>query len=446
MLKNKSVCLIVDNPLRDLNGLVLLAYQLASRGGDVWLVPMYDQWNEIQAIRPTAVMMNYLRENNSSHVLSYLQAGMMVGVLETEGVGGRSLDEYRQLISTTGYANLLDLYCFWGPNQSTVLLENGVLPESIAKITGCPRYDFCAEPWRQLLLNRQFTPYVLINTSFPTVNPRFSAGDDAEIVAMVSAGFPADFAAQYIKAARHALKGIIELLEVLLAQFPDRHFVLRPHPFESPDGYQSLRRFSNLEIRQEGTSLEWVAHAEALIHLNCSTAIEAKMLGVPVLSPIWLDAPPLHVPLVSNLSQHYGSVQDFSHGLNQALSDRAGMVREGSTEAIESYYFRIDGKASDRVADAIMAAMVGKGANGSKVFPKVPFGFKVKAVLKSIAGTKFFHALARRQKKIVAKSFSVQQVASLLAGIHQLNNENSGAVEMSASLSKTGSSVLVSAR
>jgi surface carbohydrate biosynthesis protein len=319
-LKTKSVCLIVDNPLRDLNGLILLAYQLVKRGMDVWLVPMYEQWKEIQAIRPDAVMVNYLRENNRNHVISYLRAGMMVGVLETEGVGGRSLNEYRQLVSTTGCADLLDLYCLWGSSQKTTLLEEGVISESIAKVTGCPRYDFCAPPWRHMLERRESRPYVLINTSFPTVNPQFSAGKGAEIAAMVAAGFSAEFAAEYIDAARRALTGMVGLLEELAVKFPDKLFVLRPHPFELPEGYQSLRRFPNLEIRQEGTSLEWVAHADALIHLNCSTAVEASMLGVPTLSPMWLDATPLHVPLASDLSRHFNSLQELAEGLSLALA------------------------------------------------------------------------------------------------------------------------------
>src|SRR3546814_14545281 len=133
-MNKKLFCLIVDNPLRYLNGLILLAYFLARRNLDVWLVPMYEQWAEINAIRPDAVMVNYIRGNNRNHVISYLRSGMTVGVLETEGVGGRSIAEYRQLVSTTGCARFLDLYCFWGRKQSAALIEGGVISASIAAV------------------------------------------------------------------------------------------------------------------------------------------------------------------------------------------------------------------------------------------------------------------------------------------------------------------------
>src|SRR3546814_14841685 len=67
-----------------------------------------------------------------------------------------------------------------------------------------------APPWRQMLERRIREPYVLINTSFPSVNPRFSAGAGAEIEAMISAGFSKDFAEEYIAAARSAISGIID--------------------------------------------------------------------------------------------------------------------------------------------------------------------------------------------------------------------------------------------
>lgn len=444
--RKKTVCLIVDNPLRDLNGLILLAYQLAKRGMDVWLVPMYEQWNEILAIRPDAVIVNYLRDNNRNHVVSYLRSGMVVGLMETEGVSGRSLDEYLQLVSKTGCTDLLDLCCLWGVKQRTVLVEKGVVPESIAKLTGCPRYDFCAPPWRNLLERRELRSYVLVNTNFPAVNPRFSTGKGAEVAAMVAGGFSAEFAAEYIHAARRAQTGMVSLLEELTIRFPGRLFVLRPHPFESPEGYQALRRFPSLEIRQEGTSLEWVAHADALIHLNCSTAVEASMLGVPTLSPMWLDSAPLHVPLASDLSRHFNSTQELAEGLSLALAEKERGVAWGAAQEIEQYYFHIDGQASARVADAITTTLNSAGRSRSRDLPVVPARFKAKAIVKGMLGSNLFHALARRRQKIAAKSFSSQQVGALLSTISSLDTERPQvAAAIGASSPGARSSVLVRA-
>ena len=50
------VCLLVDNPLRDLEGLVLLGWQLAAKGATVTLVPMYEQGFDVPALRPDLVL------------------------------------------------------------------------------------------------------------------------------------------------------------------------------------------------------------------------------------------------------------------------------------------------------------------------------------------------------------------------------------------------------
>ena len=79
------VCLVVDNPLRDLDGIVLLGWTLAQKGAEVFLVPMYQQAFEVAALLPDLVLVNYLRPNNRRLVEAYSKGGILVGVLDTEG-------------------------------------------------------------------------------------------------------------------------------------------------------------------------------------------------------------------------------------------------------------------------------------------------------------------------------------------------------------------------
>src|SRR5262245_63028545 len=98
-MREARVALIVDNPLRDLDGLVLLAYQLAQRGHTAFLVPMYDQVYDVFRLRPDVVLVNYVRANNRDLVRLYRRRGMRVGVLDTEGAGGKSAEEFARLVS-----------------------------------------------------------------------------------------------------------------------------------------------------------------------------------------------------------------------------------------------------------------------------------------------------------------------------------------------------------
>ncbi len=354
-----KVCLIVDNPLRDLDGIVLLAWQLAQRGAEVWLVPMYEQGFDVFAIRPDWVVMNYIRPNNLDLVRLYRRAGMSVCVLDTEGAGGKTAQEFAGMVGQSGGADLCDLYCVWGDGQMAALQEDGRVPAGALRLTGCPRYDYCADPWRNTLPPTSVAPgFVLVNTNFPVVNPRFSSGADGEKRSMMQAGFSAGFADAYIRDAKVALDGVVAMLQVLLARFPEQQFVLRPHPFESVDAYQSLQDKPNFQLRQEGTSIQWLNQCALLLHLNCSTAVEAAMLGREALSLAWLDTPALRVPAPSEVSRHAGSIDELVTMVGAVLQGQRpaadAAVAARRQHVISSVYHAIDGLSAQRVAQALM--------------------------------------------------------------------------------------------
>ena len=214
------VCLIVDNPLRDLEGLVLLGRQLAAKGATVTLVPMYEQGFDVPALRPDLVLVNYTRPNNADLIKSYKRAGILVGVLDTEGIGGKNPDQFAEMVKSVGCTDLVDLYCVWGQAQHAAFLRHGTVPAALLHATGCPRYDFCAAPWRAALPKPSIEPgYVLINTNFPVANPRFSDSSSDEEEAMVQAGFSREFARQFIIDAGKAYRSVLETSTRLAKHF-----------------------------------------------------------------------------------------------------------------------------------------------------------------------------------------------------------------------------------
>ncbi len=412
------VCLIVDNPLRDLDGLTLVAWQLAQQNCEVWLVPMYEQAFDVRAVDADFVLVNYARFNNRSHLCLYLQEGIRVGVLDTEGVGGKNADEFAKLVGSDIGAGLVDLYCVWGPSQGDALVAQQVVSLDTLRVTGCPRYDFCAPPWRDTLPKPATGEgFVLVNTNFPTVNPRFSAGSGDEVRTMASAGFEPAFAAAYIRDARIAQAGIIALLGDLVDQFPSVHFILRPHPFESAAPYQALMHKVNFEVRQEGTSIEWLNACKVLLHLNCSTAVEAAMLGKTAISPRWLDTPTLHIEGPHSVSLHASSPADILAQLATCIETTKPLVHE----SIEPCYYRIDGRSSIRVANAILETL-GK-PHRAVALPDLPLRFRVVMAVRRLLGYRFANAIQemrfpkQERARRNGKHFTHDQVNSILRRI-----------------------------
>jgi surface carbohydrate biosynthesis protein len=353
-----TISLIVDNPARDLDGLVLQAFELASRGGKALLVPMYDQAYDVPSSGSDAVILNYLRPNNVDLAIGWKRGGMRILVLDTEGAAGKTAEDYAQLVTSVEGLDLVDAYCVWGEGQYRALLQTGHLDADRAVLTGCPRYDFCATQWQGALAQPDVKPgYLLVNTNFCAATPRFSAGPEAEAAAMVSAGFSADHARTFVADAAVAQRGMIELVRGIAMAIPDISIILRPHPFESHAPYESLLDLPQVSLRADGTSIQWIARASALLHLNCSTAIEAVMLGREPIAPEFLNTSALHVPAPSSVSRAGTNLQSIidmiataTHGALPAPEPALARFRH---DVIARVYFRIDGLAASRVADTV---------------------------------------------------------------------------------------------
>jgi surface carbohydrate biosynthesis protein len=429
------ICLIVDNPLRDLDGLVLLAWHLARRGAETYLVPMYAQGFDVPSIAPDLVVANYVRPNNRDLLLQYRRRGILVGVLDTEGAAGKDADQFAGMVARMDCASFIDVYCVWGTEQYDAFRRAEIVPADRLRLTGCPRFDFCSMPWRAALPQPTLPNFILINTNFPTVNPRFSRGCEDETKSMVAAGFSEAFARMFIADARRAYEGILSTTEQLLRDFPDVKFVLRPHPFEDPAAYLRLRG-PNLSVRQEGSALEWIALSRLLIHQNCSTALEAVMMGVEPLSLDWLNTPALALDGPTLVSQRICSYDALRSSIERTLSGASWVIDESRRSArrdvIAATYFSNDGQSAARVADALLEMICASGTATCPLVRRLPrpslrgsaseiarrvLGYDGVGLLKSMVGGDRVRA-AR-----TAKSFSAQQVGATLTRIAAATGE-----------------------
>jgi len=425
------VCLIVDNPLRDLEGLVLLGRQLAAKGATATLVPMYEQGFDVPALRPDMVLVNYTRPNNADLIKSYKRAGILVGVLDTEGIGGKNPDQFAEMVKSVGCTDLVDLYCVWGRAQHAAFLRRGTVPAAQLHATGCPRYDFCAEPWRAALPKPSIEPgYVLINTNFPVANPRFSDSSSAEEDSMVQAGFSREFARQFIVDAGKAYRSVVETSIRLAKHFKDVQFVLRPHPFENIASYDVLAELPNFHVRQDGTSLEWISGARLLVHQNCSTAIEATMLKVEPLSMEWFNTPSLRLDAATRVSRGAGSESDLLELVQQGLDGRLPPVGRDTEQfrqqIIVDLYTAVDGANSSRVIEAVLGAIAaargGKRGDASQLPQPSLRGVAAEAI-RRVLGYKTSSALRRsysapeNERRRLGKAFAPEMVNSALQRI-----------------------------
>ena len=370
MNTSKRVVLIVDNPYRDLPGLVLVAHRLCQAGVICYLVPFNLQGSEIWPLAPDVVLLNYLRRTNETFARTLTQAGIPFGVLDTEGGVLTKIENYAlTMAEDADVRSQAACFCSWGPRLAEHASKAGWYRQEQMTVTGAPRFDFYTEPWRQVALQtagyaqRYKGNLILINGSFPLANPGFQS-PEAEVEMYVERfGRPRDTLLASQQVQHRAMCGVAALANRLAHRFPSVTFVYRPHPFERMETYeQLLESHPNLHLIKTGTVDGWILRSKAVIQRTCSTAFEAGMAGVPVLSPAWI---PAHkVPAIEDVSLQCSSEDELVETMEAILAGRfrpTASIRERLTEVIHDWFFRIDGRAHARVTDAILHSLDAHG-------------------------------------------------------------------------------------
>ncbi len=169
--------LVLDNPKRDLGGILLIAYQLMKQNHMIFIIPLYDQGYDIPLLNLDLLVVNYVRKNNIEFLQTYKELGIFITVMDTEGgvlpeTGNFSPEFLAKLFSRNHGNTFVDHYFFWGEKlQKAFKTHSGMLSSQLS-LTGCPRYDYCHRKWKAILGNRS-NLYILINLNFPSINPRW---------------------------------------------------------------------------------------------------------------------------------------------------------------------------------------------------------------------------------------------------------------------------------
>lgn len=371
--QSHRVGILVDNPLRDLPGAVLLASAIAGRGSEAFLINLYDQFYDVFAIRPDVIIVNYARPNNKELLQFWSSLGIQICVLDTEGAPTK-LNAFVNMLDALGISAFVDIYCTWGEVQRNLLIENQVLPADRIVATGSPRFDFVAPKYRAFLRgDKPGEDYILINTAFPYLHPRFNDDLDAERKGYKTVAGLSDSSMNNIYCKGQAsYAGLIESVLKIATRFREKQFVVRPHPFEDIRAYESLNSMNNVTVIQSGTSLEWLANCEMLLHINCTTAIEARMLEKTPVSLAWLDFDETHVKLSSDVSLQANSFDELVSILETSSHFDSSCLP--CIAEVERLFGRLDGDAANRSFDALVRGMpkkVQKTHGSIKLWAKV---------------------------------------------------------------------------
>ena len=281
---------------RELIGKTFLGAKLASMGHQViifesslvdstkWPFPgTYIGKNCFRTERPTSMF--FYKKMKSSEVNVFL--------LEEEGgvFSGSTQEEWQdRLIQRFDLSVLNKSYRIfaWGNWQARAYQSEK--PYANISITGSPSFDVLQRKYAKVLHDfdkkqtNKLKDYILINTRFSTSNglrPIKWFLSDAAPVNNVSGEKLADEIINDGTMQYH----MTALVKKLSYDLPEETFVIRPHPAEDPSFYEEIFKFTkNVFIIPDGDVSSWIRRCKTLIHFGCTTAIQADIFGIDIIT------------------------------------------------------------------------------------------------------------------------------------------------------------------
>ncbi len=361
-----NVALVVDNPVRDLPGLVLLAMELAKQGARAFLVPMKLQIPEIYLCSPDYVLLPYARVNNEALIEDLVSRGVKVGVLETEGAVFEDNTHIRaKSIAPSRIRELIHQFFVWGETPKLIINQEGWYNEQQLIATGSPRFDFYSTHMRNAVKAIEPTldgyslkPLILFIGGAPTANPRFATKESEAYQLVSKFNHDASYIAMKDRIQTETIETMTQLVNQIAQRFPDANIVFRPHPFEDDAIYYeklNIQQYKNLYISRIGSIDQWIVRSTLLIQRGSTTSLEAAMCDLPVFTPTWM--PIIPVKQRDKLSIEIETPEEFFDNVERLLNNKWEFpphYHEMKKDILNGMYGEIDGMNHQRVGYSIM--------------------------------------------------------------------------------------------
>jgi hypothetical protein len=143
---------------------------------------------------------------------------------------------------------------------------------------------------------------------------------------------------------------------------PQHTIIVRPHPAENKESWRAnTAALPNVRVIHEGAAANWILGAEAVIHNNCTTGVEAFLLDKPVFAYCPLVAKEFDYGLPNAVSYQVASVEELCRVVREQVQEPEAklFVQEGRQKVAQHYIGSLAGPlASEKIVAALQELAV----------------------------------------------------------------------------------------
>ncbi|HTO84272.1 MAG TPA: surface carbohydrate biosynthesis protein [Methylomirabilota bacterium] len=281
---------------RELHAKLLLAYFAVAAGFEVVIGWKRLLNRNFRYVPPGVVLFKTLTANDGAAMREARAAGHSIASLDEEVPGLVTMQQKLRWVAAESVA-ASDLIFALGAEHAEALQH--FYPEQAGRchVVGNPRWDLLRPELRGshdgevAAIRAQHAPFILVNTNFAALNSSRRTPEETARwfvkTGRVDLRKPEDavFLDEIFQMERANSAAVRALLRELPARFPGHRVIVRPHPIERAETWSEfLRDIPRTTMIRDGAAVPWIMAADALVHTNCTTGVEAFALDKPAIS------------------------------------------------------------------------------------------------------------------------------------------------------------------
>jgi surface carbohydrate biosynthesis protein len=282
----------IETKVREYHGKLLFAAYAARAGHSVVLGDQNELLVSLSRL-PRAVYLDKSVTVSKEAWFRRLEAfGNLPAGWDEEGLVVRSYDVYREARLNPQSVERLRCFLTWGRRHRDAVLQRFPHLAPVVHATGSPRFDLLRPEWRRFhqpavdaIRREHGTRLLLVNTNHAFANHYRGKAGVSKLLDKYPLGSQSDFQRGWFAFQQRNLDLYKAIIPALCRAFPQHTIIVRPSPSENHAMWTDfLRDLPHARMSARGNVHPWILAAEAVVHFNCTTGVEAYLLDKPAIA------------------------------------------------------------------------------------------------------------------------------------------------------------------
>lgn len=289
----KYIIIPVEVKSREFASRLLLSCFAAEEGYKVIFGSQSSINRNIDFIPKGVIFDKSISKNKYKTLKSRVENGFKIVSLDEEGLASHDnkFVYLNQRISSKTL-KIASMVFTWGKDEAELITENYPKYKNKIKIVGNPRIEIWHSKFKNIYKNqaleykKKFGKYILLPSNFVTKHAKgefFLIKQAWELGKIKNKKEEKEFISIQ-KYKKKSFNSHVNLIKRLANEFKNITMVIRPHPSEDLNAWDEVKNLPNVKIIFEGSITPWLLGSKMSIHNNCTTGLEAYLLGKPVIS------------------------------------------------------------------------------------------------------------------------------------------------------------------